>query len=707
MCRFKDSTFGEERGLAIISGRWIFPLHAIDPPLSIADTGHTKRVHVRGSLRTPLPTKTIASLGMLCLLFTLFQLLLSPAIADLRTPAPPGWWDPDTVGSGQDWHYRVPVTLPSTSSVNSTAKVDIDFATLGSQLGISGTLDLNSIRVVRPVGTLATVQEYTDTIYAGATDGSGNNRGEIRWIVEDGGAQTYYIYFDITQNGVKSANPQSTINANFEHSTTGQQSPVNWVGSKIDVNFDAQVRPDETVSVTDSAGSTQTQSTNGSANSGSYSYLLGARTNAEAVTGVDATTLTRTFTVPSSNPGNLTVRWKPQGWDSSTNAATSYDFIRIDIVGSSTTEIVGPTAGNYATYPFSPNMSTNPAAAGTPGYGQYNGWDMGTSGGHTAGMSVALHAEPWWTQTVSLASYAGQTVTVRFRTAQTVEYRSWYLIDDMEWSVVSGTLGTAEAFGAVFTSPSGTPTLAPGQKLSLTARIDAKPTAASLPVTANVYDNTGTLVASAITLFNDGTHGDATANDAIWTNDGSDTGNPTYTIPLSTANSSGWTLRLFAKDASTSTIGAPNGLVHRNSLPTPQIEANYWNIDDMNFSVAGANLSVTKTSTVISDGHHPTNPKAIPGALVRYCILVTNGGTATATDVAATDTIPSTVSYVTGSMKSGTSCAGATTAEDDDNSGADESDPYGASISGTTITGAAASLANGISFALVFDATIN
>ena len=46
---------------------------------------------------------------------------------------------------------------------------------------------------------------------AGVTDAAANNRGEVRWIIEDGGAQTYYIYFDITQNGTKSANPQPKI----------------------------------------------------------------------------------------------------------------------------------------------------------------------------------------------------------------------------------------------------------------------------------------------------------------------------------------------------------------------------------------------------------------------------------------------------------------------------------------------------------------
>ncbi len=123
--------------------------------------------------------------------------------------------------------------------------------------------------------------------------------------------------------------------------------------------------------------------------------------------------------------------------------------------------------------------------------------------------------------------------------------------------------------------------------------------------------------------------------------------------------------------------------------------------------ITSTSMAVAKTSTVISDGISVTNPKAIPGAVISYCVLVTNNGGATQTAVRPTDTLPSTETYVPGSMLSGTSCAGATTAEDDDAAGTDESDPFGMSVSGSTITGATASLAAGASFAMVFRVTIN
>ena len=102
-----------------------------------------------------------------------------------------------------------------------------------------------------------------------------------------------------------------------------------------------------------------------------------------------------------------------------------------------------------------------------------------------------------------------------------------------------------------------------------------------------------------------------------------------------------------------------------------------------------------------------TNPKAIPGATMRYCLLVTNGGSATATAIYVADPLPATTSFVPGSLRSGTSCAGATTVEDDNATGADESDPFGAAIAGTTVSASTATLGPGSAFATVFDVTVN
>ncbi len=118
-------------------------------------------------------------------------------------------------------------------------------------------------------------------------------------------------------------------------------------------------------------------------------------------------------------------------------------------------------------------------------------------------------------------------------------------------------------------------------------------------------------------------------------------------------------------------------------------------------------LSVSKISSITADGVSVTNPKAVPASTVRYCILVTNTGPGTSTAVSASDSLPAFVTYVAGSMRSGTACATAATVEDDNATGADESDPFGVSVTASTITGVTASLAANATFAMAFDAVVN
>lgn len=130
-------------------------------------------------------------------------------------------------------------------------------------------------------------------------------------------------------------------------------------------------------------------------------------------------------------------------------------------------------------------------------------------------------------------------------------------------------------------------------------------------------------------------------------------------------------------------------------------------LHDITFCSPQGGMALSKISSVVSDPvNGATNPKAIPGAVIEYCLLMTGTGSANLTGVTASDPIPSTVTYVPGSMRSGTSCSTATTVEDDDPTGADESDPFGAAIMGSTVSATAASLPAGSSFALTFRATV-
>lgn len=83
--------------------------------------------------------------------------------------------------------------------------------------------------------------------------------------------------------------------------------------------------------------------------------------------------------------------------------------------------------------------------------------------------------------------------------------------------------------------------------------------------------------------------------------------------------------------------------------------------DDGQFNVETARLNVTKTSVVVSD---PVNcsgapvvcssaPKAIPGAVIEYCLDVNNTGASDAESIVLTDGIPANTTYVAESIKTG------------------------------------------------------
>ena len=633
--------------------------------------------------------------------FALILLPPSTALADLRTPA---WYDLNAVTTTPDWHYRVPINVPAGSTVNSTIRFDVDFNALLAQMGVSGTFDVNSPRVVRSTGAVSTTQEYTDRVFSGATDAANNGRGEVRFILEDAGAVTYFLYFDVTQNGAKPANPQAPINGNFERGAAGTAQPAGWIAPTGIATFDAQVRPDEIVPITTNGGGANPNpvNTNGSPNSGDFSYLIGARSANEASGGTR--TITRTFVVPATNPGNFAIRWKAQGWDSS-----GFDTLTVRLTaGATTLNVVGPTIA-YATAPFSPNFGTGAQSATASGYQRYNGWDTTTTGAHTQGMTVASGAEPWWSRSVPLTTLVGQTVTLTIISTHAATYRTWFMIDDVEWSVVTPTLGTPEGFGVNITTPAPSLNFVPGQIIPVTAQVNANPTAATTPVTVQLFDSAGVLAAGGpYRLFNDGTHGDVTAGDAIWSNNGSILADPAPTVPLSATTATGWTLRLFARDATTSTIGAQNGLIRGPGTgAAAETQANYWNIDEILFNVQTAAIVFSKTSSVISDpSNGTTNPKAIPGATVRYCLLITNNGPLAATNIIASDGLPPQIAFTPGSMRSGTSCAGAATVEDDNNSGTDESDPFGASFAAGSVITITSTIANGGVMALTFDVIV-
>lgn len=67
---------------------------------------------------------------------------------------------------------------------------------------------------------------------------------------------------------------------------------------------------------------------------------------------------------------------------------------------------------------------------------------------------------------------------------------------------------------------------------------------------------------------------------------------------------------------------------------------------DDQYAVQSAALSIQKTSTVISDPFNAAvNPKAIPGAVIEYAVVVTNNGTVAASAVTVADPLPANTTF--------------------------------------------------------------
>lgn len=70
------------------------------------------------------------------------------------------------------------------------------------------------------------------------------------------------------------------------------------------------------------------------------------------------------------------------------------------------------------------------------------------------------------------------------------------------------------------------------------------------------------------------------------------------------------------------------------------------------FKVRVTSINVAKTYGIVDGGAgNTTNPKAIPGATLVYCIAVSNAGDTDATDVTITDNIPAGTTYVANSLR--------------------------------------------------------
>ncbi|WP_411291928.1 hypothetical protein [Sphingorhabdus sp.] len=106
-------------------------------------------------------------------------------------------------------------------------------------------------------------------------------------------------------------------------------------------------------------------------------------------------------------------------------------------------------------------------------------------------------------------------------------------------------------------------------------------------------------------------------------------------------------------------------------------------------------VEVVKTSTVTSDTISGSNPKALPGATMRYCIFVRNNWGGDATNLIVTDALPAQTSFVGNSFNKGTTCADATNSE-----------PF-AFLIGSDVVAFVGALPTSATYALAFQVTLN
>ena len=128
------------------------------------------------------------------------------------------------------------------------------------------------------------------------------------------------------------------------------------------------------------------------------------------------------------------------------------------------------------------------------------------------------------------------------------------------------------------------------------------------------------------------------------------------------------------------------------------------------YTVLAAALSVVKISSVFSDPVNGTsNPKLIPGAVVEYCIAVSNSAGATASDVNITDVLPVEVTYLSafGVLLNGTYDDNGTTVDTTDDSCTAGGDSGSYDGTGRKVSGTLSDLDAGDALTLVFRATIN
>jgi uncharacterized repeat protein (TIGR01451 family) len=192
--------------------------------------------------------------------------------------------------------------------------------------------------------------------------------------------------------------------------------------------------------------------------------------------------------------------------------------------------------------------------------------------------------------------------------------------------------------------------------------------------------------------------------------------NGTAGVGLTAISATGGTAGTLGADLA-ATVGADNpatvDIVFADTVAGPldaQYDGKQSAIDA--YAVAATTVTFAKSATIISD---PVNllvtPKAIPGAVVEYCLKVANTGLNAATGLTITDSIPANTTYVANSLYVGgtvllTACVADGT-HYNDTGAAGSGATMGGGSDGTNVTAYIPSLAAGVTTTARFRVTLN
>lgn len=260
-----------------------------------------------------------------------------------------------------------------------------------------------------------------------------------------------------------------------------------------------------------------------------------------------------------------------------------------------------------------------------------------------------------------------------------------------------------------------------------------------LPGPGTAFGNTDNFDASNVRVFAD-VNGNGTYDPAIDTQTFIDELGPDQSrtvfvlvdIPVSQVNGdiAGVTLRAFAANSgtggalgadATQTVGADTpGVVDTvfgdaagAANTTGDLARDGSHSDDDEYDVVTAALTVVKSQTVISDPFNgAVNPKAIPGAVIEYCIDINNTGATQADAIVMTDAIPANTTYQAGTIRVavagvGTACTSGTgTPDDDDAAGVGDAGDFNVTTAGA-VTVRGGNIAAAARYKALFRVTVN